>query len=119
MKKSSHYKVYTRLAVSKIHGIGVMCIIPIKKGISIFYGDEDFKLIEVDKKKTTKLPKEIKKLYKDFCPLFKNNYQCPETFGVIPVSWYLNHSKTVQQNIEKHSNRNPTENKSFFCFREK
>ena len=36
-----HVKVYTRLGPSKIHGVGVFAILPIKKGTYIFYGDDE------------------------------------------------------------------------------
>ncbi len=88
-----HYKVYTRLKPSKISGVGVFAIRDIKKGTAIFYNDEESEMIWVDKKRGKKLPKEIKKLYKDFCVLKKGKYGCPENFSSLTIAWYLNHSE--------------------------
>jgi len=97
MKKSPHKNVYTRLAPSKIHGVGVIAIKNIPKNTSIFSGDEDSKMVWIEKKKISDEPKEIKKLYEDFCVTRKKKgrieYGCPENFNTLTVAWYLNHSE--------------------------
>jgi SET domain-containing protein len=86
-----HYKVFTRIGRSEIHGAGVIAIRYIKKGTYIFYGD-DQPIRWVNAKKLKRLPNEIKKLYKDFC-IFKDNcYGCPINFNLLTPAWYINHS---------------------------
>ena len=96
IKVLPHKKIYTRLAPSKIHGVGVIAIKSIKKGTNIFYGDEDSKMVWFEKKELKNLPKEIKKLYEDFCVVVEKKkrilYGCPVNFNMMTVSWYLNHS---------------------------
>ncbi len=93
MKKNitPHDNVYTRLGISKIHGIGVFAIRDIPKEIKVFKG-EDSKLIWFSKEKVDKLPAKIKKLYEDFCVLENGNYGAPDNFNNITVGWYLNHN---------------------------
>ncbi len=90
-KSSPHFKVLVRLAPSKIHGVGVVAILPIKKGEYVF-GADDSEMIWVKKSSIRHLPKQIRKLYKDFCILKNNLYGCPKNFNELTPSWYLNHS---------------------------
>ena len=57
--------MFTRIGRSKIHGIGILAIRNIKKGTSIFYGDDE-PIYWVAKKKVRRLPDGIRKLYEDF-----------------------------------------------------
>lgn len=89
-----HFGVYTRLRPSKHHGVGVFAIRDINKGTYIFYGDDD-DVIWVNKDKLKGVPKDIRKLYEDFC-IIKNKgtlYGCPKNFNLLTVAWYLNESK--------------------------
>jgi uncharacterized protein len=93
-KKPPHYKVYTRLKPSKIHGVGVFAIRDIPKGVSLF-ADEAEQNIEdnwVDKKEVAKLDPEIQKLYADFSPITDDKYNCPKSYDLITVGYYVNHS---------------------------
>ncbi len=90
-KASPHYKVFVRLAPSKIHGVGVFAIIPIKKGTYVF-GSDDAEMVWVKKSSIRQLPKPIRKLYQDFCVPKNNRYGCPNNFNNLTLSWYLNHS---------------------------
>ncbi len=90
--KLPHDKVFTRLAPSKIHGVGVFAIKNIKKGTYIFYGDDE-DLVWIKKSRLNHLPKEIKKLYKDFCVKKGSSYGCPKNFNQLTVAWYLNYSQ--------------------------
>ena len=103
-KKLPHYKVYTRLKPSKIHGIGVFAITNIKKGTFIFYGDEDSEMIWIKKSKLKKLPKEIERLHEDFCILKNGVYGCPVNFNSMTVAWYLNSSKKPNVGCDKDYN---------------
>ncbi len=87
-----HYRVFTRLGQSRIHGVGVFAVAPIKKGTPIFFGDED-NLVWVDQKKIEKLPNAIRRLYEDFGVLKNGKYGCPRNFNLLTVAWYLNHSQ--------------------------
>ncbi len=92
--KPPHFEVYTRIRPSRFHGVGVFAIRDIKKGTSIFYGDDD-EIVWVKKNQLKGLPREIKKLYQDFC-IIKNKgqlYGCPKNFSLLTVAWYLNESK--------------------------
>ena len=86
-----HDKVFVRLAPSKIHGVGVVAILPIKKGDAVF-GADDSEMVWVKKSKVRTLPKQIKKLYDDFCVMKNNQYGCPDNFNNLTLSWFLNHS---------------------------
>lgn len=90
ISKLPHYKVYTRIARSKIHGVGVIAICPIKKGTYIFYGDDE-KLRWIKKGSLRSISKEIKKLYSDFCIKRGKLYGCPQNFNKMTPAWYLNH----------------------------
>ncbi len=102
-KKPPHYGVYTRLAPSGLHGIGVFAIKPVPKGTYIFYGD-DAPLAWLEKIKIQKLPPEIKKLYMDFCVRRGTKYGCPKNFNQLTVPWYLNHSKHPNVGCDKKYN---------------
>ncbi|MGO8989186.1 MAG: SET domain-containing protein-lysine N-methyltransferase [bacterium] len=64
----------------------------IRKGTNIFYGDDD-PIFWVEKKKVQRLPREIKKLYEDFCIIKGRHYGCPKNFNQLTAAWYLNWSK--------------------------
>lgn len=95
-----HYRVYTRLAPSRRHGVGVFAIKAIKKGQYLFYGD-DADLMWIRKSKIKSLPKPLKKLYDDFCILKGDRYGCPQNFNQLTVAWYLNDSKRPNVGVDK------------------
>jgi len=84
--------VFARIGRSKIHGVAILAIRNIKKGTSIFYGDDD-PIYWVEKKKIQQLPDGIKKLYEDFCIIKGDLYGCPKNFNQLTPAWYLNDSK--------------------------
>lgn len=90
--KFPHSNVYTRLAPSKIHGVGIFAIKDIPKGKNVF-GSDNSKMIWVDKKIVKKQTSEIQKLYDDFCVIKGDKYGCPDNFNNLTVDWYLNNSK--------------------------
>jgi SET domain-containing protein len=92
-KRLPHYRVYTRLGPSRIHGVGVFAIGKIKKGTLIFYGD-DGEIVWVRKTRLRGLPKEIRRLYEDFCIVAEKGrvYGCPRNFNSLTVAWFLNSS---------------------------
>ena len=105
--KLPHFRVYTRIKRSKVHGVGVFAIRPIKKGTCIFYGDDD-ELVWIKEDKIRNLPRALKKLYADFCVLKKKKngkfYGCPRNFNVLTVSWYINHSRRPNVACDKNFN---------------
>jgi hypothetical protein len=88
-----HAGVYTRLATSTVHGIGVFAIRKITKGTKLF-GPDDEGMIWIDKRETGKLSRAIRKLYSDFGVLKGNRYGCPPSFNRLTPAWYINHSDT-------------------------
>lgn len=91
--KLPHHRVYTRIAPSKIHSVGVIAIRPIPKGTYIFPSD-DGDLRWIKKYVLRGLPREIKKLYTEFCIKKGELYGCPKNFNEMTPAWYLNHSSS-------------------------
>jgi len=98
-----HEKVYTRLGVSNIHGIGVFAISNIVKHTLLFENDNT-EMIWVDVKDTNGIPDKLKKMYEDFCVLKDNGtkYGCPTNFNQLTMAWYMNHSDTPNVEIDEH-----------------
>jgi SET domain-containing protein len=88
-----HRGVYTRLAPSPLHGVGVFAVRPIKKGTKLF-GDDNAALVPMKRSRITRLSPGIRRLYTDFCIIQAKGelYLCPNNFNQMTVSWYLNHS---------------------------
>ena len=93
MPKLPHVDVYTRLAPSKIHGVGVFAIVDIPKDTNLF-GPDDTDLVEVPAGDITDLMDSQQDLYHDFAPLVGGYYRCPPSFNMMSAAWYLNHSET-------------------------
>jgi SET domain-containing protein len=87
-----HYHAYARIAHSKIHGVGVKAIRPIKKGTYMFAGDT-VPVIWINKASVKNLPRHLTRLYKDFAISKKGKYGCPPSFNLLTPAWYLNCSK--------------------------
>ena len=87
-----HDNVYTRLGVSKIHGVGVFAICDIPKGTNIFSNDE-CEMVWVDEADIGNIDSELKRLYDDFCVIKNGKYGCPKNFNMLTVGRYLNESK--------------------------
>ena len=96
--KLPHEDVYTRLAKSKIHGVGVKAIRKIKKGMSIFPDDND-PITWLNEDKIRGIPSELQRLYSDFCIIrvHDKKYGCPRSFNRLTVAWYLNQPKSGQR----------------------
>src|SRR5580698_3122251 len=91
--KMPHEGVYTRLAPSKVGGVGVFAIRQIPKG-KFMFEDDDEPFVEVPERFVKQMPGETRKLYEDFCVLKDGNYLCPVSFNKLNPSWFLNHSAT-------------------------
>src|SRR5450432_2460040 len=98
----SHDKVYTRLGVSTIHGIGVFAICDIKKGTPLFEYDNT-EMVWINANEINDLPEKLKKLYDDFCVIKDNRtlFGCPQNFNQLTVAWYMNHSETPNVGIDE------------------
>jgi len=97
-----HDKVYTRLGVSNIHGIGVFAITDIKKGTLMFENDTT-EMVWIDAKETIGLSDKLKKFYEDFCVLKDDGtlYGCPPNFNQLTMAWYMNHSDEPNVEIDE------------------
>jgi uncharacterized protein len=85
-----HLNVYTRLKPSKIHGVGVFAIQPIPKGMHLLNSDEE--IYWIDEAYIRQLPKNLRRLYEDFCIIKNGKYGCPQNFNNLTMGWYLNDS---------------------------
>ena len=88
--------VYCRLAVTR-HGVGVVAIRPIPKGVDPFKRCDPFgDVLELSEKELEEsgAPEEAKQLVRDFCALQDGTYFVPD-YGMdaIDKSYFLNHSK--------------------------
>ncbi|TSC83043.1 MAG: hypothetical protein G01um101419_315 [Parcubacteria group bacterium Gr01-1014_19] len=109
MKKLPHTNVYTRLMPSRISGVGVFAIKDIPADTNLF-GDDDVKMISLEKSEFDGLDPETIKLYDDFCVIRGEKYICPRDFNDITVGWFINHSSEnpnvrCDKNLVFHSNR--------------
>ena len=85
--------VYCRIGVSTIHGIGVIAIREIPKGINPFIGVHSARYTKIDECDLNDIPQEVKDMVKDFFVFEKGKYQIPN-FGLngLDISYYMNHS---------------------------
>ena len=97
-----HDKVFTRLGISKIHGIGVFAISIIKKGTALFKYDNT-EIVWVNASEIVNTSDSIKKMYTDFCVIKDHGtlYGCPSNFNQLTMAWYMNHSDTPNVSIYK------------------
>lgn len=101
-RRLPHDKVYTRIKCSPIHGVGVFAILPIPKGTPLF-GDDDDELRWVGRAELGHLPREINRLYTDFC-IAKDKgkwFGCPRSFNDMTIAWYLNDSRNANVGCDK------------------
>lgn len=87
-----HYGVFTRIGISKIHGVGVFAIQDIPKGTNLFENDNS-QMVWIDKSEVANLDPALKKLYDDFAVIKNDQYGCPVSFNSLTVGWYINESK--------------------------
>jgi SET domain-containing protein len=89
-KKLPHEGLHARIGRSKIHGVGVIAIVPIAKGTDLFPTDHD-ELTWVDETDLPDAPA-LRRFYDDFCIRKGSAYGCPRSFNELTAAWYLNHS---------------------------
>jgi hypothetical protein len=86
-----HNGVYTRLGVSKIHGIGVFAIRPIPSGTNVFSNDQvDLVWIERSALNHASLGPQELQLYHDFGIARGALIGCPVNFHNLTPGWYCN-----------------------------
>lgn len=97
-------ELYCKLGVSKIHGIGVIALKDIPKGVNPFESLISKKsyntTIDIPNSVFNKLNNTIKQYILDFC--YKDNNESyisvpSQGFNNLDISWYLNHS--IKNNI--------------------
>jgi len=97
-----HDKVYTRLGISKIHGIGVIAISDIPEGTPLFAYDTT-EVVWVKTSDIVDISEKLKEMYHDFC-VIKNNgtlFGCPPNFNQLTMAWYMNHSDNPNVGIDE------------------
>ena len=91
-------RVFCRLGVSPIHGVGVFAIRPIPAGINPMQERRKCEFLPIPAllvRNDANLPNALKKLVVDMCPEEDGQFWCPPfSLNEIGISWYLNHSKT-------------------------
>ena len=103
--------IYCRIGRSKIHGVGVIAIRKIPKGINPFKKVTDFDLIRFKKKELKRLNPQVKKMMSDFLSLDRDDILVPTTgLNVLDVSFHMNHSKKPNVIVGK--------NEDFFAARD-
>ncbi|HCM36525.1 MAG: hypothetical protein A3J30_02900 [Candidatus Wildermuthbacteria bacterium RIFCSPLOWO2_02_FULL_47_9c] len=73
------------------HGIGVFAVHDIAKGAYLrLFGDNK------DDEHNTRLrnKKDVPPAFREYCADRGDTLWCPGDFGVMPIGWYLNHSKS-------------------------
>jgi hypothetical protein len=97
----SHDGVYTRLAASQIHGIGVFAILPIPCGTSLFTSEGSGLVSEITDMEVKALGAPLKKLYTDFAIQTEPGgpWVGPSCFDDMSSGWYVNHSKVPNISI--------------------
>jgi uncharacterized protein len=86
-----HDKVWARLGLSPIHGIGVFAIRPIPAGTNIFQSDS-IPIAWIDKAALAEaaLTPAQRAFYQDFAIDGGDEYGCPVAFNHLTTGWYLN-----------------------------
>jgi hypothetical protein len=86
-----HEKVYVRLRLSALHGIGVFAIERIPKGTNLFANDQ-VDLVWVDKTSLdrARLTPAQRAFYHDFGIARGDTIGCPVNFNNLTPGWYLN-----------------------------
>ena len=103
--KNQLNNVYCRLSKSKIHGIGVIAIKDIPKGINPFKYKINIEGKFYNKNKLLEMgiEKDILRMYEDYwCHDINNRVFIPNNFNSIPTSFecFLNHSDNANLNFK-------------------
>jgi hypothetical protein len=86
-----HERVWVRLGLSNVHGIGVFAIRPIPEGTSLFANDPaPIRWVEVAALDQAGLGEAERRFYEDFGIRRGGRIGCPPNFNLLTPSWYLN-----------------------------
>ena len=86
-----HEGVYVRLGVSRVNGIGVFAIRPIPEGTNIFPSDQQsICWVSLATLAQAGLSQAEALFYRDFGIRQGDRIGCPQSFGNLTPSWYLN-----------------------------
>ena len=88
-----HDGVYTRIGRSATHGVGVIAIRSIPKGMLVFEGESEL-VVWVSRAEVRRMPRAIRSLYEDFGMVWGDRLGVPPTLNMLSVGWYVNHSDT-------------------------
>ena len=89
-----HKYCYCIVKPSPLHGVGVFAIRDIPKGVDPFSDTDNELCIKVSKKKIRSFPAWARVLYNHYVPYCPTDkIECPKTFNMMSLIWYLNHSK--------------------------
>ena len=86
-----HEGVYVRLGVSRVEGVGVFAIRPIPEGTNIFPSDRlPINWVSLADLEGAGLSDAEARFYQDFGIRQGDRIGCPQSFGNLTPSWYLN-----------------------------
>ena len=98
------HDTYCRVGVSKIHGVGVIAVRNIPKGVDPFRttNRRSYRFVNLTAREVNSLPLHSRKLIKDFIsPEDNGSYYVPHNgMNGLDVSFYMNHSN--DNNISMH-----------------
>ena len=89
------HNVYCRIRSSSIHGIGVVAIKDIPKGVNPFQRvGAELKPVSIAVSEIETLPQTVRKMVTDFCSKDGNSYSLPSSgLNGMDISFFMNHSK--------------------------
>ena len=98
------HDIYCRIGISKIHGVGVIAVKDIPKGINPFkisgHKCVEYNAIDISKEDVDKLDSNVKQLINDFiAPNDNGSYNIP-AYGLnhLDISFYMN--ETTNPNVD-------------------
>jgi hypothetical protein len=86
-----HERVYARLGISAIEGVGVIAIRPVPEGTNIFANDRvELRWVDRSELDDAEMTASQRKLYEDFAIIRGDRLGCPVNFHNLTPGWYLN-----------------------------
>lgn len=87
-----HDGVYARIGPSRLHGVGVVAIRVIPRGVLVFRGEVE-RVAWVSRAAVRRLPRAVRSLYEDFGMVDGRWLGVPPNLNRLSVGWYVNHSE--------------------------
>ena len=86
-----HERVWARIGVSRIHGVGAIATRPIPAGTNVFENDQR-EILWIEMAAIATLPEESpeRRFYTDFGIRDGDRIGCPPSFDLLSVGWYVN-----------------------------